>query len=51
MSSLAFVTNFVPNIGCVLGLVPPALLALVVGWARPARAASAEPPSLVVTQR
>ncbi|MEZ5110035.1 MAG: AI-2E family transporter [Microbacteriaceae bacterium] len=28
---LAFVTNFVPNIGFVLGLVPPALLALVVG--------------------
>lgn len=28
---LAFVTNFVPNIGFVLGLVPPALLALAVG--------------------
>ncbi|MGZ0712360.1 AI-2E family transporter (plasmid) [Coraliomargarita sp. W4R53] len=28
---LAFVTNFVPNIGFILGLVPPALLALVVG--------------------
>ena len=28
---LAFVTNFVPNIGFVLGLVPPALLVLVVG--------------------
>lgn len=28
---LAFVTNFVPNIGFVLGLVPPALLALVIG--------------------
>ncbi|GAA5036584.1 AI-2E family transporter [Microbacterium fluvii] len=28
---LAFVTNFVPNIGFVLGLVPPAVLALVVG--------------------
>lgn len=28
---LAFVTNFVPNIGFVLGLIPPALLALVVG--------------------
>ncbi len=28
---LAFVTNFVPNIGFVLGLVPPALLAFVVG--------------------
>lgn len=30
---LAFVTNFVPNIGFVLGLIPPALLALIVsGW-------------------
>src|SRR5690606_22191364 len=28
---LAFVTNFVPNIGFILGLVPPMLLALVVG--------------------
>lgn len=28
---LSFVTNFVPNVGFVLGLVPPALLALVVG--------------------
>ncbi|MGJ0203375.1 AI-2E family transporter [Leucobacter sp. gxy201] len=28
---LAFVTNFVPNIGFVLGLVPPMLLGLVVG--------------------
>ncbi|WP_231637195.1 AI-2E family transporter [Microbacterium sp. No. 7] len=28
---LAFVTNFIPNIGFVLGLVPPAVLALVVG--------------------
>jgi len=28
---LAFVTNFIPNIGFVVGLVPPALLALVVG--------------------
>ncbi|WP_431804708.1 AI-2E family transporter [Microbacterium sp. bgisy203] len=28
---LAFVTNFIPNIGFILGLVPPALLALVVG--------------------
>ncbi len=28
---LAFVTNFVPNIGFILGLIPPALLALVVG--------------------
>lgn len=28
---LAFVTNFIPNIGFVLGLVPPAVLAFVVG--------------------
>ncbi|MFC5339008.1 AI-2E family transporter [Leucobacter denitrificans] len=28
---LAFVTNFVPNIGFILGLVPPMILALVVG--------------------
>ncbi|MDQ7877188.1 AI-2E family transporter [Microbacterium sp. QXD-8] len=28
---LAFVTNFVPNIGFVLGLIPPAVLGLVVG--------------------
>ncbi|MBK1788429.1 AI-2E family transporter [Prauserella sp. ASG 168] len=28
---LAFITNFVPNIGFVLGLVPPALLALLEG--------------------
>ncbi len=28
---LAFVTNFIPNIGFVIGLVPPAMLALVVG--------------------
>lgn len=28
---LAFVTNFIPNIGFVLGLIPPAILALVVG--------------------
>lgn len=28
---LAFVTNFVPNIGFVLGVIPPALMALVVG--------------------
>lgn len=28
---LAFVTNFVPNIGFILGLVPPMLLALAVG--------------------
>jgi predicted PurR-regulated permease PerM len=30
---LAFVTNYVPNVGFVLGLLPPALLALVIsGW-------------------
>ena len=28
---LAFVTNFIPNIGFVLGLIPPAVLAFVVG--------------------
>ena len=28
---LAFVTNFIPNIGFVLGVIPPAALALVVG--------------------
>lgn len=28
---LAFVTNFIPNVGFILGLIPPALLALVVG--------------------
>lgn len=28
---LAFVTNFIPNIGFVIGLVPPAVLALVIG--------------------
>lgn len=28
---LAFVTNFIPNIGFVIGLVPPAILALLVG--------------------
>ncbi|GAA2033376.1 AI-2E family transporter [Agromyces tropicus] len=28
---LAFVTNFIPNIGFVLGLVPPAVLAFVIG--------------------
>lgn len=30
---LAFVTNYIPNIGFVLGLVPPALLALLEGGA------------------
>jgi predicted PurR-regulated permease PerM len=28
---LAFVTNFIPNIGFVIGVIPPAVLALVVG--------------------
>ena len=28
---LAFVTNYIPNIGFIIGLVPPALLALVTG--------------------
>ncbi len=28
---LAFVTNFIPNIGFVIGMIPPAVLALVVG--------------------
>jgi predicted PurR-regulated permease PerM len=28
---LSFITNYIPNIGFVLGLVPPALLALLVG--------------------
>jgi len=28
---LAFVTNFIPNIGFILGLVPPAILAFIVG--------------------
>ena len=28
---LAFVTNFIPNIGFVIGLAPPAVLALVIG--------------------
>lgn len=32
---LAFVTNYIPNIGFVLGVVPPALLALLAdGWGR-----------------
>jgi len=28
---LAFITNFIPNIGFIIGLVPPALLALLEG--------------------
>jgi AI-2 transport protein TqsA len=33
---LAFITNYIPNIGFVLGLVPPALLALLEGGVRQA---------------
>ena len=33
---LAFITNYIPNIGFVLGLVPPALLALLQGGVRQA---------------
>jgi AI-2 transport protein TqsA len=33
---LAFITNYVPNIGFVLGLIPPALLALLEGGVRQA---------------
>ena len=32
---LAFVTNFIPNIGFVIGLVPPALIALLEGGPKP----------------
>lgn len=28
---LAFITNYIPNVGFILGLIPPALLALLVG--------------------
>ena len=28
---LAFVTNYIPNIGFLIGLVPPALIALLAG--------------------
>jgi predicted PurR-regulated permease PerM len=28
---LAFITNFIPNIGFIIGLVPPALVALLTG--------------------
>ena len=31
MGVLAFITNFIPNIGFIIGLVPPALLALLTG--------------------
>ena len=41
---LSFITNYVPNIGFVLGVIPPALLALVLmgrglhcGWLWPTR--------------
>ena len=33
---LAFITNYIPNIGFVLGLIPPALLALLGGGVRQA---------------
>jgi AI-2 transport protein TqsA len=33
---LAFVTNYIPNIGFILGLVPPALIALLAGGVGPA---------------
>lgn len=33
---LSFITNYIPNIGFVLGLIPPALLALLEGGVRPA---------------
>ena len=29
---LAFVTNYIPNVGFILGVVPPALLGLLTGW-------------------
>ena len=28
---LAFVTNYIPNVGFIIGLIPPAILALLVG--------------------
>ena len=34
MGLLAFITNYIPNIGFVLGLIPPALLALLQGGVR-----------------
>jgi AI-2 transport protein TqsA len=33
---LAFVTNYIPNVGFILGLVPPALIALLAGGVGPA---------------
>ncbi|HEY2195962.1 MAG TPA: AI-2E family transporter [Actinomycetospora sp.] len=35
---VAFITNFIPNIGFIIGLVPPALLALLTGGWEPALA-------------
>ena len=32
---LAFITNYIPNVGFIVGLVPPALLALLEGGPRP----------------
>jgi AI-2 transport protein TqsA len=31
---LAFITNYIPNIGFIIGVVPPALLALLQGGPR-----------------
>ena len=36
MGLLSFITNYIPNIGFVLGLLPPALLALLQGGVRQA---------------
>ena len=36
MGLLSFITNYIPNIGFVLGLIPPALLALLQGGVRQA---------------
>ena len=46
---LAFVTNFIPNIGFVIGLIPPAVLALVIGgWPLALTWCSRTPPINVV---
>ena len=29
---LAFVTNYIPNVGFIIGLIPPAIMGLLVGW-------------------